>query len=101
MHENGMRPVHPGEVLNNEYLQPLAVTPGELARALHVPPSSIHALIDQRHGIDAELAIRLATALGTSAHFWLNVHNQYELRMAEIANGDTIRKQVHPIDFHT
>ena len=87
MFKNGMRPVHPGEILKEEYLEPLGLTAAALARALHVCAPTVNDIVLRRRSISADVALRLAAALETSAQFWLNLQTAYDLRTAEIARG--------------
>lgn len=95
MHKNGMRPIHPGEILKEDYLEPLGITPAALARALHVSAPTVNDIVRQRRNISADVALRLAQALGTTAQFWLNLQATYDLRKAEIESGDWISREVH------
>jgi addiction module HigA family antidote len=91
---NGMRPVHPGEILVEEYLHPLDITPTALARMLHVSPPTVLEIVHGRRGITADVALRLAACLDTSAQFWANLQATYDLRRAEIDHGADIAHQV-------
>jgi antitoxin HigA-1 len=81
--KSGMRPVHPGEVLRTEYLEPLGLSAHALAKALRLTPSRINDIVLERRGITADTAVRLAHYFGGDAQFWLNLNAIYELRMAE------------------
>ena len=94
MFKNGMRPVHPGEILKEEYLEPLGLTAAALARALHVSAPTVNDIVLMRRSISADVALRLAAALETSAQFWLNLQTAYDLRTVEIAKGAQISKEV-------
>lgn len=95
MHKNGMRPIHPGEILKEEYLEPLGITAAALARALHVSAPTVNDIVRERRNVSADVALRLAAALGTTAQFWLNLQAAYDLRKAEIESGETISREVH------
>ena len=97
MFKNGMRPVHPGEILKEEYLEPLGLTAAALARALHVSAPTVNDIVLMRRSISADVALRLAVALETSAQFWLNLKTAYDLRTAEIAKGAQICKEVQRV----
>jgi addiction module HigA family antidote len=75
-----MRPIHPGEILREEFLTPLEMTPHALAVALHVPASRINDIVLGRRALSADTAARLGRYFGTSAEFWLNLQTAYELR---------------------
>jgi addiction module HigA family antidote len=70
--KNGMRPVHPGEVLREEYLKPLDLSANALAKALRLSPSRIGDIVLERRGVTADTAVRLARYFGGTAQFWLN-----------------------------
>lgn len=96
MFKNGMRPVHPGEVLREDYLQPLNLSANALARALNVPAPRINDVVRKRRGITADTAMRLARYFGGDARSWLNLQAAYDLRMAERANAKRIEREVTP-----
>ncbi len=74
-----MAPIHPGEILQLEYLEPLGVSQHRLAVAIGVPPRRINEIVHAKRGITANTALRLARYFGTSERFWLNLQNRYEL----------------------
>jgi addiction module HigA family antidote len=77
--ETLMAPVHPGEILTHEYLDPLGVTQHRLAVAIGVPPRRINEIVHGKRGITADTALRLARFFGTSERFWLNLQSRYDL----------------------
>lgn len=97
MFKNGMRPVHPGEILKEEYLEPMGLSASALARALHVSAPTVGNILLGRRGITADVALRLAVALDTSAQFWLNLQATYDLRKAEIEKGEVIAHEVERV----
>ncbi len=76
-----MAPIHPGEILQVEYLEPLGVTQHRLAVAIGVPPRRINEIVHGKRGITADTALRLARYFGTSERFWLNLQSRYELEV--------------------
>ncbi len=92
---NGMRPVHPGEILGEE-LQELGLSANALATALGVPTNRITAILKGQRGITADTALRLSRYLGTTPQLWLNLQKTYELRTAEIESGKAIEERVRP-----
>jgi addiction module HigA family antidote len=92
---NGMRPVHPGEILLEE-LEALEISANAFAAALDVPGNRITAILNGQRGITADTALRLSRYLGTTAEFWLNLQKSYELRVAESETGEEIKKVVKP-----
>ena len=95
--KNGMRPVHPGEVLREDFLRPAGLTANALAKALHVPAPRINDIVRERRGVSADTAMRLARYFGGDARSWLNLQALYDLRLAEIANARRIEREVMPI----
>lgn len=96
MIENNMRPIHPGEVLREEFLVPLGMSVNALAVALHVPSTRLHEIIKERRGITTDTALRLARYFGASAQFWLNLQTAYELRLAKQHLLPAIEQEVLP-----
>jgi addiction module HigA family antidote len=92
---NGMRPVHPGEILREE-LDVLEMSANALAEALGVPGNRIAAILNGQRGVTADTALRLSRYLGTTAEFWLNLQKTYELRLAEREAGKQIEEMVTP-----
>ena len=88
--KNGMRPIHPGEILREEFLLPLAMTAHALAMALQVPAPRINDIVRERRGITADTALRLSRYLGTSAEFWMGLQADYDLRIAEASTKDAL-----------
>ncbi|WP_445491833.1 HigA family addiction module antitoxin [Rhodopseudomonas sp. RCAM05734] len=85
-------PMHPGEVLREEFLVPLGLSAGGLAKACGVPRTRIERLANEEAGITADTALRLGKALDTSAQLWLNLQNAYDMRMAERHIGKELEK---------
>ena len=96
MIKNGMRPLHPGEILHEEFIVPLGLSANALALALGVTPTRINDIVRQRRGITGDTALRLARYLGTDAQYWLNLQSAYDLRRAELPAGQAIQRQVKP-----
>ncbi|CEL32274.1 HigA family addiction module antitoxin [Pseudomonas fluorescens] len=93
MTKNGMRPVHPGEILKDEYLEPLNLT----AAALALSTPTVNDIVLQRRGVSADMALRLSYCLDTTPEFWLNLQSTYDLRKAEVERGASIRDQVEQL----
>ncbi len=96
MFKNGMRPVHPGEVLREDYLVPLRMSANALAKALNVPAPRVNDIVRERRGVSADTAMRLARYFGGDARSWLNLQAAYDLRVAEIANAERIEREITP-----
>ena len=96
MATNKMRPIHPGEILREEYLTPLELSVNALAQALRVPATRLHEITNQRRSITADTALRLARYFGGDAWSWLNLQTAYDLKVAELERGAEIRKEISP-----
>ncbi|BCX89653.1 antitoxin HigA-1 [Methylomarinovum tepidoasis] len=96
MIKNGMRPVHPGEVLREDYLKPLGLSVNALARALRVPPTRLHEIVNERRGITPDTALRLARYFGGDARSWLNLQAEYDLKIVEREKARQIEAEVSP-----
>lgn len=96
MVKNGMRAVHPGEILLEEFMKPSdpAVNANMLAKAIDVPANRVTAIIKGQRGITGDTAVRLAAFFNTSAEFWMNLQKTYELRLAEKALPVKVRRHI-------
>ena len=90
---NGMRPVHPGEILAEE-LETIGLSANALAKALGVPVNRITMILNGQRGVSADTALRLARYFGTTPQLWLNLQKMWELRRAEIEKSQEIAEQV-------
>ena len=90
---NGMRPVHPGELLREE-LETIGLSANALSKALDVPVNRITMILDGQQGVSADTALRLARYFGTPPQLWLNLQKTWELRWAEIEKGHEIAERV-------
>ena len=96
MVKNGMRPIHPGEILREEYLIPLGLSVNALARQLRVPPTRLHEIVNERRAVTADTALRLARYFGGDPQSWLNLQTAYDLRIVETERGEAIAREVEP-----
>lgn len=96
MFKNGMRPVHPGEILREDYLVPLGMSVNALAKALNVPAPRINDIVLERRGVSADTAMRLARYFGGDARSWLNLQVAYDLRVAELKSIERIEREIVP-----
>lgn len=87
MNKNGMHPIHPGEILSEEFLKPLGVTTDALARSVREPEPDISNVVNQRSGVSVGLAQKLSIHLNTTPDFWLNLQSTYALRSVQIERG--------------
>jgi addiction module HigA family antidote len=98
MPKNNMRPIHPGEILREEYLVPLELSANRLAAQIDVPTNRLTEIVSERRGITADTALRLARAFDTTPQFWMNLQQAYDLRNAERESGKEIAG-ISPIDI--
>lgn len=91
-------PMHPGEVLREEFLLPLGLSPGALAKICGVPRTRIERIATEQTGITADTALRLAKAFGTSVEFWLNLQNAFDVRTAKLQIADQLAKITPVVD---
>jgi antitoxin HigA-1 len=96
--KSGMRPVHPGEILKEDFLKPAGLSVNALAKALHVPTPRINDIVLERRGITADTAMRLARYFGGDAQSWLNLQTIYDLRIAERTSARKIEREVVPAE---
>jgi antitoxin HigA-1 len=94
-------PIHPGEILREDYLRPLGLSMNKLALDLHIPVTRIAEIVHERRGITADTAMRLGRYFNTSARFWLNLQAAYDLEVAERELERTIERDVRPLDMST
>ena len=92
--ENRMRPIHPGEVLREEFLVPLGMSAHALALELKAPASRINDIVRERRAVTPDTALRLARYFGTTPQFWLNLQSSYDLKVAERKLGAKIAEEV-------
>jgi len=96
MINNGMRAIHPGEILREDYLIPLGLSVNALANALRVPATRLHEIVKERRAITPDTALRLARYFGGDAQSWLNLQTAYDLRIAEQQVLSAIEREVLP-----
>lgn len=87
-------PIHPGEILLEEYLKPMSISQYRLAKDINVDPRRINEIIHGQRSITADTALRLARYFGTSERFWLNLQSRYDLELQKMQLGDRLEKEV-------
>lgn len=97
MFKSGMRPVHPGEILREDYLLALDMSVNALAKALHVPASRINDIVLERRGVTADTAMRLARYFDTTAQFWMGLQAEYDLRLLQGDKAKRIAQEITPL----
>ena len=93
-----IEPVHPGEILLDEFLEPFELSQYRLARDISVPPRRINEIVHGTRSITADTALRLARYFGTSEQFWLNLQAHYDLETERDRLGDRLKKEVIVLD---
>ena len=96
MFKNGMRPVHPGEILLEDYIKPMGISVRALSLALRVPYSRMREIVDGNRGVSADTALRLERYFGSEAQGWLNLQTAYDLRRAEKLSAKVISREIAP-----
>ena len=89
-------PVHPGEILLEEFLKPMSISQYRLAESIHVPARRINEIVLKKRGITADTALRLSRFFGNSAQFWMNLQTRYELESARDISASSIDQEVRP-----
>jgi len=89
-------PVHPGEILRSEFLDPLGLSVNALSQSIKVPRTRLNDIVRGRRGISADTAIRLARFFRVSPQFWMNLQSHYELEIAQEAAGSRVAKEIRP-----
>ena len=97
MKRKKLEPVHPGEILQKEFLEPMGLSQNKLAIALHVPARRINEIVLGKRRVTADTALRLAKYFNNSAQFWLGLQMDYELDVAEDALESKIDKEIIPM----
>ncbi len=90
-------PIHPGEILREEFMLPRELSQNALARALHVPPRRVNEIVLEKRGITADTALRLARYFGTTAELWTGLQADYDLRLARFKKARQIEREVAPL----
>lgn len=92
-----LAPIHPGEILREDFMKALGISMNRLALDLHVPVTRIAEIVHERRGITPDTALRLGRYFNTSARFWLNAQSSYELEVAQDALQSAIERDVRPL----
>lgn len=96
MAKKRLNPIHPGEVLLKEFLEPLSLSQNKLANSIKVPPRRINEIVLCKRGISADTALRLAFFFGNSAEFWLGLQMDYDLDILKLNKEKDIQQEVEP-----
>ena len=90
-----LEPIHPGEVLLEDFMKPLGISINRLARDISVPPGRISAIVNGQRAISADTALRLGKYFGVSPEIWIGLQGDYDLRVAQRTIGSEVEKRVH------
>lgn len=91
-----MPPIHPGEILQEEFLVPMGLSQYRLAKDICVPARRINEIVHGQRAISADTALRLSKFFGTSERFWMNLQSHYDLEVEKDKLGDRLEQEVHP-----
>ena len=91
-----LQPIHPGEILREEFMKPMGLTQYRLAKDISVPPRRINEIFHEKRAITADTALRFSRYFGNSARFWMNLQSRYELETAKAVLKDRLDKEVTP-----
>ena len=95
MKKKKMPPIHPGEILLTEFLEPMGISQYRLAKDTSVPPRRINEIVHGKRSITADTALRLGIFFSMSPQFWMNLQNRYDLDVAEDNLADRLKREVH------
>ena len=101
MENKKLPPIHPGEILMEEFLEPMGISQYRLAKDISVPPRRINEIVHGKRSITADTALRLGRFFSMSAQFWLNLQTRYDLEMAEDLLDDRLDHEVHALQTQT
>jgi len=100
MKEKKLLPIHPGEILKEEFLEVMGISQYRLAKDISVPPRRINEIVHGKRSITADTALRLGRFFGMSAQFWLNLQTRYDLEVTEDLLEDRLSEEVHTLEAH-
>jgi len=101
MKNKKLPPIHPGEILREEFLEPMGISQYRLAKDISVPPRRINEIVHGKRSITADTALRLGRFFGMSAQFWLNLQTRYDLEVTEDLLEDRLAEEVHTLKAHS
>jgi len=100
MKNEKLAPIHPGEILREEFLEPMGISQYRLAKNISVPPRRINEIVHGKRSITADTALRLGRFFGMSAQFWLNLQTRYNLEVTEDLLEGRLAEEVHTLEAH-
>jgi addiction module HigA family antidote len=96
-----LKPIHPGEILREEFMLPFRLNPNKLAIALRVAPPNVYEIVKEERGISSEMALRLGRFFRTTAEFWVNLQAHYDLSVSKQEVEKKINRDIHPLAMET
>jgi len=93
-----LNPIHPGEILMEEFLKPIGISQYRLAKDISVPPRRINEIVHGKRSVTADTALRFGRFFGMSPQFWLNLQTRYDLEVTEDSLGNRLEKEVHRLE---
>tara|TARA_B100000459_G_C8491925_1_gene163381 strand:+ start:144 stop:455 length:312 start_codon:yes stop_codon:yes gene_type:complete len=99
MKKQSLQPIHPGEILLEEFLEPMEISQYRVAKDINVPPRRINEIVHGKRGITADTALRLSEYFQTSPDFWLNLQHRHDLDIAKLEIGADIKRSINPCQF--
>ncbi|MBW2333670.1 MAG: HigA family addiction module antidote protein [Deltaproteobacteria bacterium] len=100
MKNEKLAPIHPGEILREEFLEPMGISQYRLAKNISVPPRRINEIVHGKRSITADTALRLGRFFGMSAQFWLNLQTRYDLEVTEDLLEGRLAEEIHTLEAH-
>lgn len=101
MKDKKLPAIHPGEILREEFLEPMGISQYRLAKDISVPPRRINEIVHGKRSITADTALRLGRFFGMSAQFWLNLQTRYDLEVTEDLLEGRLAEEVHALEAHS
>ncbi len=95
-----LQPIHPGEILMNEFLEPMGISQYRLAKDINVPPRRINEIVKGKRAVTADTALRLGRFFGMTPHFWLNIQSRYDLEVTEDRLKARLDQEVHAFNVN-
>jgi len=94
MSERKLDPIHPGEILREEFLKPMGLSQYRLAKEIHVPPRRINEIVHEKRGISPDTALRLSAFFGMSERFWINLQARYDLEIEKVKLSNVLKNEI-------
>ncbi|HLI34830.1 MAG TPA: HigA family addiction module antitoxin [Terriglobia bacterium] len=96
-----LKPIHPGEILREEFMKPLGLNPNRLSIALRVPAPTVYEIVNEKRSISPEMALRLARYFNVGPDFWLNLQTRHDLEVARDREANKVEREIEPLKVAT